>query len=57
MGAIPILPVGVALAMKVMIALNPAWNLLNLRAGLIRALVADGHTVVLAAPADEHLPA
>ena len=57
MGAIPILSVGVALAMKVMIALNPAWNLLNLRAGLIRALVADGHTVVLAAPADEHLPA
>ncbi len=43
--------------MKVLIALNSAWNLLNFRAGLIKALVADGHTVVLAAPADEHVPA
>ena len=34
-----------------------AWNLLNFRAGLIKALVADGHTVVLAAPADEHVRA
>lgn len=43
--------------MKVLIALNSAWNLLNFRAGLIRALLADGHTVVLAAPADECVPA
>ena len=43
--------------MKVLIALNSAWNLLNFRSGLIKALVADGHTVVLAAPADEHVPA
>ena len=43
--------------MKVVIALNAAWNLLNFRSGLIKALVADGHTVVLAAPADEHVPA
>lgn len=43
--------------MKVLIALNSAWNLLNFRAGLIKALVADGHTVVLAAPADENVPA
>ena len=57
MGAVPVLPLGVALAMKVMIALNSAWNLLNFRAGLIRALLADGHTVVLIAPADEHVPA
>ena len=57
MGAIPVLPLGLALAMKVMIALNSAWNLLNFRAGLILALLADGHTVVLIAPADEHVPA
>ena len=57
MGAVPVLSLGVALAMKVMIALNSAWNLLNFRAGLIRALLADGHTVVLIAPADEHVPA
>jgi glycosyltransferase involved in cell wall biosynthesis len=43
--------------MKVMIVLNSAWNLLNFRAGLIKALVADGHTVVLAAPIDEYVPA
>lgn len=43
--------------MKVLIALNSGWNLLNFRAGLIMALVADGHTVVLAAPSDEHVPA
>lgn len=43
--------------MKVIIAINSAWNLLNFRAGLIRALVADGHTVVLVAPSDEHVPA
>jgi glycosyltransferase involved in cell wall biosynthesis len=43
--------------MKVLIALNSAWNLLNFRTGLIKALVADGHTVVLAAPADNHVPA
>ena len=57
MGAVPVLSLGLALAMKVMIALNSAWNLLNFRAGLIKALVADGHTVVLAAPADVHVPA
>lgn len=43
--------------MKVLIALNSAWNLLNFRSGLIRTLVANGHTVVLAAPSDEHVPA
>ena len=43
--------------MKVVIALNTAWNLLNFRSGLIKALIADGHSVVLAAPADEHVPA
>ena len=57
MGALSVLSLGVALALKVMIALNSAWNLLNFRAGLIRALLADGHEVVLIAPADEHVPA
>lgn len=57
MDPIPVLPLGVALEMKVLIALNSAWNLLNFRTGLINALVADGHTVVLAAPVDENVPA
>jgi glycosyltransferase involved in cell wall biosynthesis len=43
--------------MKVLIALNSAWNLLNFRSRLILALLAQGHQVVLAAPADDHVPA
>lgn len=41
---------------KVLIALNTAWNLFNFRAGLIRALVAEGYEVVAAAPNDEYAP-
>jgi glycosyltransferase involved in cell wall biosynthesis len=46
--------------MKVLISLNTAWNLLNFRAGLIRALIAQGYEVVAVAPYDSyalHLPA
>lgn len=39
---------------KVVIALNAAWNLVNFRAGLIRALVAAGYEVVAVAPRDEY---
>ena len=39
-----------------MIALNLAWNLVNFRAGLIRALVAEGYEVVAVAPYDEYAP-
>ncbi len=39
---------------KVVIALNTAWNLYNFRAGLIRALVAEGYDVVAVAPSDEY---
>lgn len=42
--------------MKVLIVLNSAWNLLNFRSVLIQALLAQGHQVVLAAPADEQVP-
>jgi glycosyltransferase involved in cell wall biosynthesis len=42
--------------MKVMICLNTAWNLLNFRAGLIKALVAQGHEVVAVAPYDGYAP-
>jgi glycosyltransferase involved in cell wall biosynthesis len=42
--------------MKVVICLNTAWNLLNFRAGLIRALVAQGHEVVAVAPYDHYAP-
>lgn len=36
----------------VVIAANAAWNLVNFRAGLIRALVGDGYDLVGAAPPD-----
>lgn len=39
---------------RVVIALNAAWNLVNFRAGLIRALVADGYEVIAVAPSDAY---
>lgn len=41
---------------KVVIGLNAAWNLVNFRAGLIRALVAEGYEVVAVAPPDTYAP-
>lgn len=40
---------------KVFIALNTAWNLVNFRAGLIRAMVAEGYEVVSVAPQDDYV--
>ena len=57
MDTLQVLPMGVDLAVKILIALNSAWNLLNFRSGLIKAFVAQGHTVVLAAPTDENVQA
>lgn len=39
---------------NVIIALNSAWNLVNFRTGLIRALVADGYMVFAVAPDDKY---
>ena len=39
---------------KVIIALNTAWNLVNFRSGLIRALVAAGYEVIAVAPLDSY---
>jgi glycosyltransferase involved in cell wall biosynthesis len=44
-----------AMAMKVLISTNSAWNLLNFRMGLLQALAADGYSLVLAAPTDENV--
>ena len=38
--------------MKIVICLNSAWNLVNFRTGLIRALVKQGYEVVAMAPSD-----
>lgn len=43
-------------AVKILIAVNSVWNLVNFRAGLIRALVQAGYEVVAVAPADEYVP-
>lgn len=43
-------------AQKIVIALNTAWNLFNFRAGLIRALIAEGYEVVAVAPYDSYAP-
>jgi glycosyltransferase involved in cell wall biosynthesis len=40
---------------KIIITLNTAWNLINFRAGLIRALVSAGYEVVAVAPHDEYV--
>ena len=42
------------MSLKIVIALYTAWNLVNFRAGLIRALVAQGYEVVALAPNDEY---
>jgi glycosyltransferase involved in cell wall biosynthesis len=41
---------------KVLIAVNTAWNLVNFRAGLIRALINEGYEVVTVAPQDDYAP-
>lgn len=40
--------------LKIMIAVNSAWNLVNFRSGVIRALVAQGYEVVAVAPEDDY---
>lgn len=40
--------------MKIAISINTSWNVVNFRAGLIRALVARGHEVIAVAPTDAH---
>jgi glycosyltransferase involved in cell wall biosynthesis len=42
--------------MKILICLNTAWNLVNFRAGLIAAMVAQGHEVLAVAPFDSYAP-
>lgn len=40
---------------KVVVALNTAWNIFNFRSGLIRALIAADYEVVAVAPPDEYV--
>jgi glycosyltransferase involved in cell wall biosynthesis len=42
------------LKQKILIVVNSAWNLLNFRSGLIRALVANGYEVLAVAPDDAY---
>jgi glycosyltransferase involved in cell wall biosynthesis len=41
--------------LKIIISINTAWNLINFREGLIRALITEGHEVVAVAPIDRHV--
>ncbi len=41
--------------LKVFIALNTAWNIVNFRAGLIRAMISAGYEVVAVAPPDNYV--
>ncbi len=38
---------------RVLISSNAAWNIVNFRSGLVRALVADGHEVIAALPEND----
>lgn len=41
---------------KIVISVNTAWNIHNFRAGLIKALIAQGYEVMVMAPADAYAP-
>lgn len=41
-------------SLKVVIAVNSAWNILNFRAGLVKSLLEEGYEVVAVAPSDEY---
>ncbi|UUL82462.1 glycosyltransferase family 4 protein [Sphingomonas qomolangmaensis] len=40
---------------KILLSVNAAWNIVNFRAALVRALIADGHELVAAVVDDGHL--
>lgn len=39
--------------MRIAITVNTSWNIYNFRSGLIRVLLAQGHTIIAVAPKDE----
>ena len=41
-------------AKKIVISINAAWNIVNFRLGLIRALREAGHEVIALAPPDDY---
>lgn len=42
--------------LKIAIVVNTAWNIVNFRLGLIKALLNAGHEVIAIAPPDEYVP-
>lgn len=42
--------------MRILITVNAAWNIWNFRKPIVEALIADGHLVTIAAPADDSVP-
>lgn len=55
-GAASVSTGGIPLNKKILVVTNIAWNLVNFRAGLIRAMVAAGYEVVAVAPRDSYAP-
>ncbi len=39
---------------RIALSVNTSWNVVNFRAGLVRALVAAGHEVIALTPTDQH---
>lgn len=42
--------------LRIALCLNAAWNIVNFRSGLVRALMREGHEVVALAPPDDFVP-
>ncbi|RYD64014.1 MAG: glycosyltransferase family 1 protein, partial [Verrucomicrobiaceae bacterium] len=41
---------------KIIISINTSWNIINFRAGLVIALLRQGHEVVAISPSDRYVP-
>lgn len=42
--------------MRIVLTVNKAWNIYNFRRGVVRALLEDGHELIVLAPRDETVP-
>jgi len=42
------------MGMKIVISINTSWNIINFRMGLLKALQAEGHEIIVVAPSDKY---
>lgn len=57
LGIDPTSAAGLNTGKKVVLCVNTAWNIVNFRSGLVRALLSAGYEVVSVAPPDDHVDA